>query len=876
MKKGLCIFLLFSFSLVFGQNQSNGNQYTANYQAGQLLVQLDPSVDAIDVFRSLEERHDLAIKEIQLLTEIVNIYQVVFEDPTLDLNQAIGVLQAYPMIWEVQKNHFIEQRETIPTDTLFNNQWHLQNDGSSGGTVDADIDATEAWDITTGGTTTHGDEIVVCVIEGSGVDISHVDLVDNIWHNTAEIAGDGIDNDGNGYIDDYDGWNVETENDAVGSGSHGTRVSSMIGAKGNNVTGISGVNWDVKIMVVKGQSASDEASVIAAYAYPLKMRKMYNESYGEEGAFVVATNSSWGIDGGDPDSSPIWCSMYDSMGVQGILSVAATTNSDDNVDEVGDLPTTCSSEYLIAVTMTNDTDNRAASGYGPINVDLGAPGFGVQLAFPGNVYGNTSGTSFATPCVAGAIALAYSTPCPSFINWVKYDPAQAALDMRDYIYNNVDPIPSLSGEVATGGRLNIHEAILEIVDGCDENPCIPPYDLHYSSLTDSAVVINWNGFSTDYTVYISADGGLLVPFPTTTLTSLTIDTLSPCTTYTIMIKSQCSGGETSDFSYPITFTTDGCCNNPDLSAIDVDEENMSISWPPILYATQYDLRYREVGTTDWMELTDVSSPVAISELEACTKYEYQIYTLCTDSTQGYSDSYEFRTKGCGACTEADYCAISGASFNLEWIEGIQLNDFSNTSGPNSGWLVSEKIITALTPEQSYIFTIIPGYSGFNFTENFSAWIDFNHDGIWNPDEQIIDNLSSNAPLNANIFIPSDATIGVTKLRIGMSALSEPESCQTDNFWGEFEDYCVYIGPQLGLEELGQEDWTVYPNPVDQLLYVQSSSPILSVQLISMDGKQMFLSSQFNGQIDVSDLSNGVYFVRIETEKGSSTKKVIKQ
>ncbi|MCG8574081.1 MAG: S8 family peptidase [Flavobacteriales bacterium] len=864
------LFLILLFAAVIGHGQQG-----ARFEAGQLIVQIDPKVDATSLLRRLESQHGMPLHEVKLLSEIVSVYLIEFEDHATNLDEAIQILYSYSPVLAVQKNHLVTQRETIPTDTLFNNQWHLRNEGDDGGTIDADIDADEAWDITTGGLTTHEDTIVVAIIEGSGVDISHVDLAENIWHNYGEIPDDGIDNDGNGYIDDFDGWNIIDDDDAVGSGSHGTRVSGMIGARGNNITGVSGVNWNVKMMIIKGQSASNEASVIEAYTYPLTMRKLYNESYGEKGAFVVVTNASWGVDGGDPDNAPIWCAMYDTLGSYGVLNIGATTNDDENVDVIGDLPTTCESDYLIAVTMSNKNDIREGSGYGVENVDLAAPGASVYLTFPSGNYATTSGTSFATPCVAGAVALAYSAPCASFIGLAKYDPAAAALQMREYILENVDLKPALASEVATGGRLNVNSTILAMLDECDPNPCIAPYNLHHTELTDELVTIEWDGFTDDYIVYITFGSGPLIPVPITG-NSITIDTLKPCTNYSIMVKSDCGDGELSEFSYSYSFTSDGCCNNPPLSAFDIYDNGMSISWPPVLYATQYDFRYREFGTEDWTTLTDVSSPVNLDEMNFCTKYEFQIYTLCADSTHGFSESSFFRTKGCGACTEADYCPISGASFNLEWINAIALNGYTNFTGVDGGWLVSNEIITALTPGESYIFTITPGYAGFNFTERFSSWIDFNHNGIFDPEEKIIDDMSSNEPLNANIFIPATATIGVTKLRIGMSALSSPEACQSENFFGEYEDYCVYLGPQVGLEEIGQEDWSVYPNPAENTLYVQSNDPILSAAIISPEGK---IIQQHNGNIktfDLSEMATGIYLIQIQTENGISTQKFIKQ
>src|SRR5690606_32602697 len=208
------------------------------------------------------------------------------------------------------------------------------------------------------------------------------------------------------------------------AGPHGTRVAGLVGAKGNNALGVVGANWDVKMMVVH-YGTLNESNVVAAYTYPWEMRRRYNQSGGAEGAFVVATNASWGINNGQPDNYPIWCAVYDSLGAQGVLSCGSTTNSNVNVDVVGDMPTACTGEYLVSVTATNSDDMRSG-GYGAVSIDVAAPGSGVYTTNVDGTYGSASGTSFAAPLTAGVIGLLYSAPCPSLMDLVHSDPAPAA------------------------------------------------------------------------------------------------------------------------------------------------------------------------------------------------------------------------------------------------------------------------------------------------------------------------------------------------------------------------------------------------------------------------------------------------------------------
>src|SRR5690606_36199811 len=142
-----------------------------------------------------------------------------------------------------------------------------------------------------------------------------------------EIPNNGIDDDGNGYVDDFLGWDADAADDDITGGTfgggHGTPVAGIVGAKGNNGIGVTGVNWNVKLMIVVG--GGNEAQAIAAYSYPLSLRKLYNQTGGQRGAFVVSTNASWGIDFTQASTAPLWCAMYDTLGAYGILNAGATT-----------------------------------------------------------------------------------------------------------------------------------------------------------------------------------------------------------------------------------------------------------------------------------------------------------------------------------------------------------------------------------------------------------------------------------------------------------------------------------------------------------------------------------------------------------------------
>ena len=440
--KHIIIFILM-FLPVLSYAQVPQTKPSATYVENEFIIWLEQGVDA----SAFAINSGVEITPKRLLSERLNIWLFEISDTKEPRENKMRRLTANHDVKVIQNNHTnIELRELIPDDPSYYLQW-----------APAIMSLPQAWEeFTTGGVTATGDTIVVAVIDG-GTDWTHEDL--NCWVNTHEIPNNYIDDDGNGYIDDYHGWNAYNHNGYVGSSSHGTHVSGIIGAVGNNGTGVSGVNWNVQIMPIGG-SSGDESIVVEAYSYVLEMRTRYNETNGEEGAFIVATNSSFGVDYGDPNDYPIWCAMYDEMGNVGILSCGAGPNMNVNVDVVGDVPSTCPGDYLIGITNTTSDDVKYGSaGYGVNNIDIGAPGTAIYSTTPNNNYGNMTGTSMATPQVTGTIALMYAALPEEMMQACKEDPAYFSLTMKYHLLQGADHLPSLDGLVADGRRLNAYGAI---------------------------------------------------------------------------------------------------------------------------------------------------------------------------------------------------------------------------------------------------------------------------------------------------------------------------------------------------------------------------------------------------------------------------------
>ena len=446
--------IVFIVSLLFSGFVAAQQQ---DFVSGEIIIMLAKDKTVADFqreFAAVEHVSDFNIEPISFVVPIYLLKDSHFTNRELTLVNSLNSLSS---VQAAQLNYLVKPRLT-PSDAQYGQQWALHNTGQASGTVDADVDAPEAWDITTGGITAAGDTIVVAVVDG-GVQLTHPDLQANIWSNYAEIPGNGIDDDGNGYIDDVNGWNAFNNTGNLPSDQHGTHVAGIIGAKGNNTVGVSGINWNVKIMNIAGSSGST-ATVVSAYSYALQQRRIYNNTNGEQGAFVVAINSSFGVDFGQPAAYPIWCAFYDTMGAAGILNVGATANANTNVDVQGDIPTACPSNYLVSVTNATRTDiKNTGAAYGLTTIDLAAPGTTIYSTITGSNYGNLTGTSMATPMVAGIIGLMYAYPCTAIGNLMHQDPAVFALLVKQALLAGTDAKPAFANNTVSGGRANARGAL---------------------------------------------------------------------------------------------------------------------------------------------------------------------------------------------------------------------------------------------------------------------------------------------------------------------------------------------------------------------------------------------------------------------------------
>jgi hypothetical protein len=383
---------------------------------GELLIGFRGDVSAAgqkDILKAIGAAEKKSFKKIHGALVHVNASGI---DATL------AKLRKDPRVRYAEPN-FIVHADAVPNDPSYSSLWGMSM-----------IGAPAAWDVTTGSA-----GVTVADID-TGVDWSHPDLSSQIWVNPGENCSgcrtDGIDNDHNGYVDDWRGWDfVNNDNDPMDDHGHGTHVAGTIGAAGNNGVGVAGVNWDVRIMPVKflnAQGSGTTADAISAVLYAA-----------QNGADVM--NNSWA--GGDYSQA-----LADAITVadqHNSLFVAAAGNDGNDNDATPTYPASYDLPNVVAVAATDSSDGIAYfSNYGQQSVDLGAPGVNIYSTWPGGGYQYLSGTSMATPHVAGAAALLKAR-----------FPSATAVGLKALLLGTVDPDPALDGITTTGGRLDVGNAV---------------------------------------------------------------------------------------------------------------------------------------------------------------------------------------------------------------------------------------------------------------------------------------------------------------------------------------------------------------------------------------------------------------------------------
>lgn len=400
----------------------------------------------------------------------LNMYHIRSKD--MNTHALLKMMSNAPGIEFVEPN-YIYERQLTPNDSQFGQLWGLNNTGQTvggqTGIAGADISAVSAWDVSTG-----SNSIVVGVID-TGVDYNHPDLAANIWSApaafTVTVGGQTINCPAGSH-----GFNAVTNScTPLDDNNHGTHCSGTIGARGNNSSGVVGVNWTTSIMGLKFLTASgsgNTADAIECIQFAIQAKQRFGA-----GANVRILSNSWGGGG----FSQALLDAINAANSNDMLFVAAAGNSNSNNDVTNNFPSNYNAPNVLAVAATDNRDNKSSfSSFGATTVDLGAPGTAIVSTVRNGGFATFSGTSMATPHVSGAAALVLSRCALSTAN------------LKANLMNNVDQINSLAGRTVTGGRLNVDRAIRACGGGGN-----PPTTVFFDNFeTSQGWVTNANGTDT--------------------------------------------------------------------------------------------------------------------------------------------------------------------------------------------------------------------------------------------------------------------------------------------------------------------------------------------------------------------------------------------
>lgn len=366
----------------------------------------------------LEARQEVGGELLRSYTLVPDLELLGLAGDGMGVQRAVEKLSQLSFVQYAEPDYIVHASVT-PNDPQYGNLWGMTN-----------IHAPAAWDVYT------GDANLVVAIIDTGIDYNHQDLAANIWTNPGEVANNGIDDDGNGYVDDIHGWDwAYGDNNPLDVHGHGSHTGGTVGAVGNNGVGVVGVNWNIKLMALKFLNDSGSGSTSNAVS---ALNYAVNKG-------VKVSNNSWG---GGSYSQSLYDAIENSKSV-GHLFVAAAGNNGTNNDTSAHYPSSYNNDNLIAVAAIDVNDNKASfSNYGATSVDLGAPGVSILSTTPNNNYSYYDGTSMATPHVAGTAALLYGA-----------HPDWTYAQVRDRIFNTARPIAALSGKTVTGGTLDAGAAL---------------------------------------------------------------------------------------------------------------------------------------------------------------------------------------------------------------------------------------------------------------------------------------------------------------------------------------------------------------------------------------------------------------------------------
>ncbi|WP_282126118.1 fibronectin type III domain-containing protein [Marinifilum flexuosum] len=590
-------------------------------------------------------------------------------------------------------------------DPLFGDQWHYENTGQNNGTPGADISLLEAWQIETGNAN------VIVAVEDGGVDFDHVDLAANMWINPGEIAGNGIDDDNNGYVDDIYGYNFGDDTGEIYVGDHGTHVAGTIAAVNNNGVGLSGIaggsgNGDgVRIMSCNVFAAStggfaeaftyaaDNGAVISQNSWSYRYPYYYDQAVLDGIDYFIAN-------AGGPDAP---------MNGGIVIFAAGNDNSQSRYYPAY-------YDKVLSVAATNKNDVRSYySNYGDW-VDIAAPGgelentnedpTAVHSTYPNDQYGVMQGTSMACPHVSGVAALVVS----------KYAGNITPTELWNKLVDNTDNIDALQSATHAGklgsGRLNAYKAL------SDDNLPSVPSGLTATNVSQTSFTIEWNAVSgaTSYDLQVREEGGSWQDYNTTAITH-DYTNATAGTTYDFRVRANNDAGS-SGYSAIANVTTEAAPTAPDtptnLAASAITYNSMTISWDAVTDADDYDLDVRPQGGS-WTTINQVGTSYDYSSLSAETTYEFRVRANNEVGSSDYSAIASATTEAAPTApdtpTNLTASSITYSSMTISWDAMADTDDYDLQVRVQGGsWTTINQTgtsynYTGLTGETTYEFQV---------------------------------------------------------------------------------------------------------------------------------------------------------------------------
>ncbi|MEZ4883328.1 MAG: S8 family serine peptidase [Chitinophagales bacterium] len=596
-----------------------------------------------------------------------NLYQIEFEEDK----------QIEAFIRDLKKQDMVDYVEPIPMDYVLaepndqyeGQQWYLSK-----------MQVFEAWDITSG-----SNDVVVAIVDDA-IKVTHEDLKDNIWVNEGEIPDNGIDDDGNGYIDDYKGWDA-ADNDnnpspPIGSPylRHGTHVTGIAAARTNNNLGVASIGNGIKILPIK---ATEDAQATSAQITHGWEGISYAISMG-----VDVINLSWG----SKASSETYQNMINEAHNQGIIIVAAAGNNNDSKKIYP-----AAYNHVLAVASTDFADKKLTSSTYGDWIDVSAPGGTIIStgSISNDAYEINSGTSMSAPMVTGLLGLMKS-----------YDKTIAADDIVACLLANTDPI--LDSQFATSmgtGRINAYETLNCLLSVNCSVPESPSTD----QLSPTTALLSWrNEGSSSYKIAYKLETASNWIYTNATASVFYLQNLQPNKTYVVKVASFC-GDNLSDYSPASSFTTKSIqCMPPtgiNLKVISSKQVRVGWSLEDNKYVESYKLRYKKKASNTWKSLTTVEIPVFIDNLEEEQSYELQVACNCFGKQSEYSATVGFFTKSAYQINTEDKPTIAGEKEEIEQIEAYVpgLQAFPN---PSNGQLFVEYLEEKATQVNLNVYDLL--------------------------------------------------------------------------------------------------------------------------------------------------------------------------